>query len=462
VISKCGFNSVLRMKVKYKSSSTGKKFPKFRLPAPKPLQKIDVKVSNDRMASAAKQKKLGDCLRIFNSISSPTKHSYANIVNACVRCGRLDLAEQYHAQMISRIGKCLITSTTLLKGYFMACRSDATRLYARICTDHSDEVGGRTLDTFLRGCLRLGLLDEAISAFQQARVRSEHSLEMYQHALFMKMDTWSAADINIPGSSISGHLVNAKAYIISRNFDAATESLDSLDTLLEEQQPVSLKFEDHQRTEFRKESAVLRRFIQQPTDTEFRDYFFANFYSSSFTAALSARLESVISPVKLEICSGLGEWILSRCIEEPETLWIASELRFDRSFDIAFSGYLRGVTNVIVCCGDVRDALTFLKESSIREIHVNFPEPPACHEGESDSSTDLMTGEFIVSVLSKLSIDGNLKIVTDNSRYAEQLRSRFAGHKVNCRTVKSIGVSYFDRMFQRGGKSSRYEIVVNI
>ena len=126
------------------------------------------------------------------------------------------------------------------------------------------------------------------------------------------------------------------------------------------------------------------------------------------------------------------------------------------------SAFLAGVTNILVCSGDVNQLLPSLPRRCLREIFVNFPEPPACHEGENDSKSDLLSCEFIAELPPKLTQGGSLQILTDNGNYASTIlmRMRDVTKNANCRTYKSEGGSYFDRMFQRGGKSMRYELVI--
>jgi len=457
------------MRVKYKiSQSTPRLHGKSTSTRPKPL-KEDVKKSNDKMAKSARDKNLATCLAIFSSLQRPTKHSYANLVNACVRCGEIDLAAEYYSEMIVRLGECLVTSTTLLKGYFTSWRvAEATSLYSDILKKHDGQLGDRTVDTFLRGCIRTGMLEEGSSAFEESKCRSPHSIEMYHQMLLMRMRIPGETEMYGTGSSIASHIFVAKANTVRGRLQAAAKSLDDAELLMQTPYPITSKFEGHKKSEYLSQISRLRMHIREGCDMGvFSTYMNGNFLrQDSSRSPINQILKSRVKPgqiVKLEVCSGYGEWIVSRCIGEPDTLWIASELRFDRSFEVLLSAFLHGITNLVVCSGDVRNLLESLEGFSFYEIHCNFPEPPACHERESDSTNDLLTPQFIKSIMLKLQKSGIFKVVMDNHRYAEQLiiRMRQSNPVVECKTMKSDGVSYFDRLFQKGGKSSRYEIVVN-
>ncbi len=65
------------------------------------------------------------------------------------------------------------------------------------------------------------------------------------------------------------------------------------------------------------------------------------------------------NPVKLEVCSGSGDWIVEKAVEHPDTNWVcllscvtywkvALEIRTERVFHIWSRAILRGVHNVFI------------------------------------------------------------------------------------------------------------------
>ena len=83
-------------------------------------------------------------------------------------------------------------------------------------------------------------------------------------------------------------------------------------------------------------------------------------------------------PVKLEICSGSGEWAAAQAAAEAgRARWGAMELRHDRVYD-CFSRMVTGrLRNLAVLGGDAHQILqASVAQESVAHICVNFPEPP--------------------------------------------------------------------------------------
>ena len=452
------------MKVKYRSCPP-KKLSRNVQTVVKHV-KVDVKVYNDKMASAAKRKNLSECLNIFNSVGQPTKHSYANLLNACVRCGDMQMAEHYYSEMLDKMGKCLVTSTTLLKGYFLHGMKDSAKaLFYSIRVDHPGENTERALDTFLRGCLRTGMIDEAIEAFGKAEFTSPASVEMYHHILYMTSVIHGKEHRYDPTASQASHLFAAKSLILNGRSQEALIALDAADACAQLSVRGDIKFEAHKSSENLREAMMLRNAIAKNLSfTSFRDYLNKSFALVDSHADMVSKISCLddFGSAKLEICSGLGHWIIEKCKEDPTTLWIASEIRFDRSFEILVTSFLAGISNILVLSGDVNRLVPFLPDESMRGIYINFPEPPAWHEASNDSKSDLLSREFISALPCRLAEGGSVRILTDNGSYAATVltRMREIQEDASVRTFKSEGSSYFDRMFQRGGKSTRYELVI--
>jgi tRNA G46 methylase TrmB len=159
----------------------------------------------------------------------------------------------------------------------------------------------------------------------------------------------------------------------------------------------------------------------------------------------------------LEICSGLGEWLIEKAKKEKNKIFFASEIRVDRCFEIMVRMFAEGVENLYILCGDVNKFLGSLPDGIFADIHINFPEPPAWHENDTDSEGDLLTLEFLQRVLSLRKVDsGKLSILSDNKKYMESVARRL--EHASIKKVRSDGASYFDRMF--GKKHDRFEIVI--
>lgn len=79
--------------------------------------------------------------------------------------------------------------------------------------------------------------------------------------------------------------------------------------------------------------------------------------------------------VKLEVCSGLGDWVVQHAESEPECDWVAVELRRDRVFQIWSKMVMRELTNLLVLGGDAHAIVrNSVASQTVDEVWINFPE----------------------------------------------------------------------------------------
>jgi len=133
-------------------------------------------------------------------------------------------------------------------------------------------------------------------------------------------------------------------------------------------------------------------------------------------------------PIKLEICSGNGEWVVTQATNDKASLWIAVELRCDRIYktfvkNILENGLFNKTSNLMLVCGDASVILPrYIPSATVSHIFINHPEPPERTSGEGDSQGyHLLTKEFFQKMHSVLASNGNITIVTDNLPYATSL-----------------------------------------
>ena len=462
------------MKVKYKLNSQKPQSHVIKEKHPaRPKRAPDSKVYNDRIAVAARNKRLGDCLSILDSMKTlgiqPTRHTYCNIINGCVRCGDMVRAGSFHEEMLNKIGPCVEASTALLKGYFGTW--DLRRAHdlfielveTRVC------VGERTLDTYVRGCLYSGdvrSLRRALTALPN--VRSSATLEMLHKCLAMALVVPTAFDGYEDSSSASSHISAAKAKLLCGDFDGASKSLSRALQILSAAQARDI-FDGHRISELRLEASALEVFLKKgyrsltPKLGEILTVDGETKIHGQVPVGINIRNRitdiSKSNSVFLEICSGSGDWVVSRAAENPNQVWMASEIRFDRCFDIAFKCMLSGIQNVTVCAGDANELLSLIPAATLQEVWINYPEPPAWHERSTDSQSDLVTTSFLENLVPRLGASGEIFVVSDNGNYMRTLLERFqtlSGLEHDLSTSKSNKSSYFDRMFSKGGKSERY------
>jgi hypothetical protein len=77
----------------------------------------------------------------------------------------------------------------------------------------------------------------------------------------------------------------------------------------------------------------------------------------------SAKLTAFIDSkkvVKLEICAGAGDWIITKAEQEPQATWFALEIRYDRAHEIWRKLKMKGLSNVYILIGDAKTFTTQL------------------------------------------------------------------------------------------------------
>ena len=134
--------------------------------------------------------------------------------------------------------------------------------------------------------------------------------------------------------------------------------------------------------------------------------------------------------IKLEICSGNGEWVVTQASNDKSSLWVGLELRSDRIYktfakNILENGLVNknGNDNLMLLCGDASEIVpSHIPSDSVSHIFINHPEPPERTSGEGDSQGNhLLTKDFFQKMHSVLVTNGNITIVTDNLPYATSL-----------------------------------------
>ncbi|CAE7253536.1 tfdA [Symbiodinium sp. CCMP2592] len=151
---------------------------------------------------------------------------------------------------------------------------------------------------------------------------------------------------------------------------------------------------------------------------------------------LDAAFDDVPKPLKVELCSGEGEWVCAQAAADAgKASWACVENRRDRVFRTFSRALLTGVCkNLCVVAADAAVFLRMLAPGSVAYVYVNFPEPPVRRglgDGDIEGSgaaglgdaaaPHLLTAETFRSVRRVLSSDGTLLIHSDNVTYLRQL-----------------------------------------
>jgi tRNA G46 methylase TrmB len=174
---------------------------------------------------------------------------------------------------------------------------------------------------------------------------------------------------------------------------------------------------------------------------------------------------SVARKMKLEVCSGLGDWVVQHAENEPHSDWIALELRRDRVFQIWSKMVFRELNNLLILGGDAHKIVRDSFEGGVLdEIWINFPEPP----GWAGSKLRLIDRAFLLQLHRALKEDAWVTVVTDDRQYAMECVREFQALKdVYCSAFGDEAfltelpsdygrASYFDRMWTNGRKDDRF------
>lgn len=471
-------------------------------------KKKDIVPFNQRIAAAAKDKNLTYALDQWEKIHAagmePTAHTYCAMVNAYVRCGQLSQAEELVDTMSKTIGTrnvegYLITLTALLKGYFMSSAFERSHnLFKRIIasTPSSSRVGSRTLDTYLRGCLRTGAIIEGLSAFESVRTEKSEMSKIYAAKMMAtKLAVKSANDVGGENPDVFIHI--ASAYIRLGKIDRTREWFCRAREALYHTSP-ERQFDKLQRSESLmlcdfytstnhqvspiQTDQYITRFLttSQSVDTQVSIWNSLGLSKFMDEDAILSRAQNSLKSfhsiiqqystksIIVEICSGSGEWICRAAESDRKNkLFIAVEFRFDRCVDILTRMSFLNLENLIIICGDARSINFLFPPNSVNEIHINYPEPPPVNSSNIDEemSSDIVTKKFLTDCKSQLlkPKQSKIQIVSDNKLYINtvcNIVNEALNVEVFPKSSKTLVDSYFARFFSK--KAKRYCIEAQI
>ncbi|RHY86021.1 hypothetical protein DYB37_010733 [Aphanomyces astaci] len=128
-------------------------------------------------------------------------------------------------------------------------------------------------------------------------------------------------------------------------------------------------------------------------------------------------------PVKVEICSGAGEWVVNQAKKDQgKALWVAMEIRHDRVYQIFTQAVFDNVTNLSIIAGDAAVGIQrHMKPNQVDFMFINQPEPPQQTGSMNTQAKHLLTATFLDHAMQLVKPDGRLTIVTDNKWYAQFL-----------------------------------------
>lgn len=163
--------------------------------------------------------------------------------------------------------------------------------------------------------------------------------------------------------------------------------------------------------------------------------------------------------VFIEFCSGNGEWIIQKALENPEVQFIAVEKLFLRIQKIYSKRENLGIKNLFLVSGDINLLLEhFLPDESVDTLAINFPDP---WPKERHIKNRLFHENFVLHVKRILKHSGEVFLVTDDRGYSDwvcrAMEGKFRSLKENLnKPLENYGSSFFQRLWESKGKDIFY------
>lgn len=168
-------------------------------------------------------------------------------------------------------------------------------------------------------------------------------------------------------------------------------------------------------------------------------------------------------PVRIEFCSGNGDWIAHRAGKDRESNWVAVEKMFDRTRKIWSKAKNFGLDNLFIICGEALLATSlYLPPSSVEEVFVNFPDP---WPKQRHAKHRLIKEPFLNQLERILKPSGLVTLVTDDREYCQQMIQQFINSSgfqpvypapYYVTEYLNYGSSYFEDLWKRKGRLIHY------
>ncbi|MDE3045664.1 MAG: tRNA (guanosine(46)-N7)-methyltransferase TrmB [Verrucomicrobiota bacterium] len=191
----------------------------------------------------------------------------------------------------------------------------------------------------------------------------------------------------------------------------------------------------------------LERFFYMPKNYEYQEQRFQ-----------WAELFGNEKPVHLEICSGNGQWIGERALQQPEVNWVGVELRFDRARKIWLKSFRENIPNLQVICGEGGAFLRcYAPPASVSQVFINFPDP---WPKPRHAKHRIIQVPFLEALHAVVRSGGRVTLATDDVPYRDQMISEFSQVKgwkrIEETDWSSYGDSYFANLWKGKGRTIYY------
>lgn len=484
----------------------------------------DVKFFNRLIKDFGNDKQYGFAKEAFERVPkaglTPNVYSYTNMLNAAVRVGEMDEMRRIWESMADAgVEANEVTYTVLVKGEAQNGNISRARSIMGEMIDSGVEPNQRTYTTLLRNCVRYGDVDNAKRCLETMEERSvapdatacEYYIKTMCGELMVQQTMAFIRDIKRDGIEPTAQsyvaLASAASLIMPDAEIASNSCKDARATLevdAENAESAQRYGEDvvaEEEGDPDAPSKSVQLFLQLRAQDAEKEIEAVESYMKD--VSLGKRLEiaekaskgvesapNVIfvpnedvseadresswrerfgeeRDVRVEICSGHGDWITRRAKLDRKVQWIGVEMRRNRVALTWMKALRSGVErNLSLMCGMAHDALSRqIPNASVSEVYVNYPDPPEW----VGSSQVLVDAAFLEDAHRVLKPDGFLICVTDDSTYAmrmcrelakaSHLFAPTAGNGTlpfESGVPDDYGASYFDSMWTLGNQRDRY------
>lgn len=164
------------------------------------------------------------------------------------------------------------------------------------------------------------------------------------------------------------------------------------------------------------------------------------------------------NPVYIEYCSGNGDWIINRAIKYPFVNWVAVEKRYDRVRKIWSKSKNKQLKNILIVCSEAWTfSLNYLKDETVDEIFINFPDPWPKNKHKKHR---LMQPRFIHEIHRTLKTGKTITFVSDDEDYVNSTKELFFKDKnfqlSDLQDNQDYGSSRFEEMWRSQNKKIHY------
>jgi len=486
------------------------------------LKVKEVKFFNRLLKDFGNEKQFGFAKETFERISraglEPNVYSYTNYLNAATRVGETAVMREIWKSMCDAgVEPNEVAYTVLVKGESQDGNIDRARSVMREMISVGVEPNQRTYATLLRNCVRYGDVDGATKCLETMRERDyspdatacEYFIKTLCGKLMVQRALAFARDATRDGVEITAQshvAIATAASLLMPDNDVAVDACRDARAILEmdlanaEKNEANARYVDDEHDEPHdgalsdapsKSVQLFLRLRSQETSREIdaveayindvplsRRLEIAQIASKGVESSSQVKIiadDEDIEPltvddvedVRVEVCSGHGDWITRRAKQNPNVRWIGIEMRRNRVALTWMKSLRLGVEgNVRLVCGMAHDALSarVTPPASISELYVNYPDPPEW----VGSSQVLVDAAFLRDVHRVLKPGGHLICVTDDPAYAVRMcrelrkaRALFAttaagGKPFESGVPEDYGASYFDSMWTLGNQRDRY------